>query len=60
MTVNRKYNMYHNILRRAISYLNDALRCFKNNPENRQYINSRIEWTKEEIDIAMKNLTKLL
>lgn len=60
MTVNRKYNMYHRILHRAISYLNDALICFKNNPSNRQYVNSRIEWTKEEIDIAMKQLTKLL
>ena len=56
MTVNRKYNMYHNILRRAISYLNEV----KYHPNNTEYVNNRIEWAKEEIDIAIRQLTKLL
>ena len=60
MTVNRKYNMYHNILRYAIWYLNDALISIKYSPDDTRYINNRIEWTKEEIDLAIKQLTKLL
>ena len=60
MTVNRKYNMYHNVLRYAIWYLYDALISIKYHPNDTRYVKTRIEWTKEEIDIAMKNLTKLL
>ena len=56
MTVNRKYNMYHNILRRAISYLNEV----SYHLDDTRYVNNRIEWAKEEIDIAMMQLTKLL